>query len=97
MRYPFLNWIGGWNGDDQDPERRRQQPTVVVHGHTPSLREQLTEAEKLAICDGIDGYRAVDLDIGAGYRQQLAWAHFITTKGKSQMQIHAVVKLGPSS
>ncbi|WP_415234516.1 metallophosphoesterase [Pseudorhodobacter sp.] len=92
IRYPFLNWAEGWDDADQDPERCRQKPTVVVHGHTPSLREPLTDAGKLEICDGIDEYRAVDLDIGAGHRRQLAWAHFTTENGCSQMQIHAVVK-----
>jgi serine/threonine protein phosphatase 1 len=90
IRYPFLNWTGGWEMDDPDARRRNAKPTVVVHGHTPALRQNLTTAEDLSICDGIRVYRVVDLDIGAGHRPQLAWAHFRCINGQVEVRIHAL-------
>ena len=90
IRYPFLDWTGGWDADDPDQGRRSKKPTVIIHGHTPALRQNLTSADDLMVCDGIDDYRTVDLDIGAGHRDQLAWAHFRMADGQGRMQIHAV-------
>lgn len=89
-RYPFLSWKGGWDKTDADPERREQRPTIVVHGHTPALRSNLTSSEDLSVCDGIDDYRALDLDIGAAYRPQLAWGHFRKSNEVSDVQVHGL-------
>lgn len=86
-RYPFLSWKDGWDKTDPDAKRRDLRPTVVVHGHTPSLRSDLTSSKDLSVCDGIDDYRAVALDIGAAYRPQLAWGHFRTSNSGSEVQI----------
>ena len=91
IRYPFLDWEGGWDANDADPDRQARRPTVVVHGHTPALRSDLRTAGDLQICDGIDTFRAIALDIGAAYRPQLAWAHFRTGDVGAELQIHAVV------
>lgn len=90
IRYPFLDWTGGWDMNDPDPTRQQTRPTVVVHGHTPAVREDLIHQTQLSICDGIEEYRVVDLDIGAAYRPQLAWAHFFMKNSRAQMQIHAL-------
>lgn len=98
IRYPFLNWTGGWDMDDPSAARRQAKPTVVVHGHTPALRQDLTTADELSICNGIDDYRAVDLDIGAGHRSQLAWAHFrCISGGQAQVRILALTASGMTS
>ena len=65
IRYPFLDWEAGWDANDPDPDRQARRPTVVVHGHTPALRSDLRTEEDLQICDCIDTYRSIDLDIGA--------------------------------
>lgn len=91
IRYPFLNWEGGWDQGDPDPSRREQRPTVVVSGHTPALREDLIAADQLQVCDGIDVFRAIALDIGASFRPQLAWGHFRMGNHGAEVQIHAVV------
>jgi len=90
IRNSFLTHQGGWDHDDPDPIRRELNPTVVVHGHTPALRQDLTTADDLDICDGVEGYRTVALDIGAAYRTQLAFAHFRSRAGKTEVQIRAV-------
>lgn len=90
IRHTFLTHRGGWDEDDPDPKRRERRPTVVVHGHTPALRQDLAKAEDLKICDGINDYRAVALDIGAAYRPQLAYGHFRTRGGQAEVQICAV-------
>lgn len=92
IRYPFLDWTEGWDKNALEPDRHQRKPTVVVHGHTPALRQALTDAGDLVICDGIDDYRTVDLDIGAGHRAQLAWAHFKMSDGQCQMRIFAVAE-----
>ena len=92
IRYPFLDWEGGWDANDPDPDRQARRPTVVVHGHTLSLRSDLRTAEDLQICDCIDTYRSIALDIGAAYRPQLAWAHFRTGDVGAEVQVHAVVR-----
>ncbi len=85
LRYPFLDWTGGWDADDLDPACKQTKPTVVVHGHSPALRQKLAHADDLTVCDAIDVYRAVDLDIGAGHRPQLAWAHFRIDNGQDSV------------
>lgn len=90
IRNSFLTHRGGWDEDDPDPQRRERRPTIVVHGHTPALRQDLVQAADLEICDGVDGYRAVALDIGAAYRPQLAYAHFRTRDGQAEVQICAL-------
>lgn len=90
IRHTFLTHRGGWDIEDPDPKRRERRPTVVVHGHTPALRQDLVSAEELEICDGIDEYRAVALDIGAAYRPQLAYGHFRTRDGQAEVKICAV-------
>lgn len=90
IRYPFLNWTGGWDANDLVPARQQARPTVLVHGHTPALREDLRQPDQLSVCDGVDGFRAVDLDIGAGHRPQLAWAHFRTEDAQAKMQLLAL-------
>jgi serine/threonine protein phosphatase 1 len=90
IRYPFLDWTEGWDANDPDPTRQQTRPTVVIHGHTPALREDLRHPDQLLICDGVDEFRAVDLDIGAGHRPQLAWAHFQIGDGQVKMQIQAL-------
>lgn len=97
IRYPFLDWTGGWDANDPDPTRQQTRPTVVVHGHTPALREDLRHTGQLSVCDGVDEFRAVDLDIGAGHRPQLAWAHFQIEDGQAKMQILALSAQKPSS
>jgi serine/threonine protein phosphatase 1 len=92
IRHTFLTHRGGWDVNDPDPERRAQKPTVVVHGHTPAVRQDLVDAGDLDICDGVDDYRTVALDIGAAYRPQLAFAHFRTRAGQAEVQIRAVGK-----
>ena len=94
IRYPFLDWTGGWDADDQDPTRQKTKPTVVIQGHTPALRQDLANADDLLVCDGIDVYRAVDLDIGAGHRPQLAWAHFRSENGQGKIRIFAIAAAG---
>jgi len=90
IRYPFLNWKGGWDRDDPDLERRRLKPTIVIHGHTPALRRQLTADEDLSICDGVDEYRTLALDIGAAYRPQLCYAHIRSVADISEVQINGI-------
>ncbi|WP_322891441.1 MULTISPECIES: metallophosphoesterase [unclassified Yoonia] len=90
IRYPFLDWTGGWDANDPDPARQQTRPTVAVHGHTPALREDLRYPDQLSVCDGVDEFRAVDLDIGAGHRPQLAWAHFRMKDRQATMQLHAL-------
>ncbi len=90
IRHTFLTHRGGWDQNDADLKRRELNPTVVVHGHTPALRQDLAEAGDLEVCDGIDEYRTVALDIGAAYRPQLAYAHFRVRGGKAEVQIRAV-------
>lgn len=99
MRYPFLSHQGGWDARDPDAERREHRPTVIVHGHTPALRRDLISAEDLEICDGIEGYRTIALDIGTAYRPQLAVGHFRSRAGKAEVQIFAVMEstVRPSS
>lgn len=63
--------------------------TVVVHGHTPAVRNRLTHSDELRICDGIDEYRAVCLDVGASSRPQISSAHFYRNDEQTMMQIHA--------
>ncbi|WP_050526523.1 metallophosphoesterase [Pseudorhodobacter aquimaris] len=89
IRYPFLDRTGGWDANDPDPTRQQTRPTVIVHGHTPALREDLQHAAQLSVCDGVEEFRAVDLDIGAGHRSQLAWAHFRMDDGQTKMQLKA--------
>lgn len=91
IRYPFLNWEGGWDRDDPDQVRRELRPTVVVHGHTPALRGDLVAANDLNACDRSDGFRSAALDIGAAYRPQLAGAHFRASEAGSEVQIHGIV------
>ena len=93
MRHPFLSHQGGWDTRDPDPDRRDRRPTVIVHGHTPALRRDLSSAEDLEVCDGIEGYRTIALDIGAAYRRQLAYGHFRSRAGTAEVQIRAVVGL----
>ncbi|KIN60461.1 Ser/Thr protein phosphatase family protein [Sulfitobacter noctilucae] len=95
MRYPFLSHQGGWNSRDPDPDRRDRRPTVIVHGHTPALRTDLVSNEDLEICDGIEIYRTIALDIGAAYRRQLAYGRFLNQGGVAQVQIHAVAGFDP--
>lgn len=90
IRYPFLDWTGGWDANSPDPARQQTRPTVVVHGHTPALREDLRHHDQLSVCDGVEEFRAVDLDIGPGHRPQLAWAHFRTEDGQAKMQLQAL-------
>lgn len=90
IRYPFLSHTEGWDVRDQDLERRRRKPTVIIHGHTPAIRQDLLISEDLIICDGIEGHRTVALDIGAAYRPQLAYAHFRNRGGLAEVQISAV-------
>lgn len=90
MRYPFLNWEGGWDQNDISPRRRERRPTVIVHGHTPALRSDLKADADLGICDGIDEFRALDLDIGAAYRPQLGWAQFRTNDGCAEVKVCGV-------
>lgn len=90
IRYPFLDWTGGWDREDPDPARQLAKPTVIIHGHTPALRHDLTSADELLVCDGIQDYRTVDLDIGAGHRPQLAWGQLRLADGMSQLKVHAV-------
>lgn len=97
IRYPFLDWTGGWDTNSPDPARQQTRPTVVVHGHTPALREDLRHSEQHSVCDGVDEFRAVDLDIGAGHRPQLAWAHFWMEDGQAKMQIGALGAQKPRS
>jgi serine/threonine protein phosphatase 1 len=91
IRYPFLDWTGGWDATDPDPARQQTRPTVVVHGHTPALREDLRHPDQLSVCDGVAEFRSVDLDIGAGHRPQLAWTHFRVEDGQAKMQIKAFI------
>ncbi|MCK8463119.1 metallophosphoesterase [Aliiroseovarius sp. S1339] len=92
MRYPFLSHREGWDLQDPNPERRDHKPTVIVHGHTPALRRDIVTPDDLKVCDGIEDYRTIALDIGAAYRPQLAFAHFRSHHGKAQVQISAVKK-----
>lgn len=41
-------------------------------------------------CDGIDDFRALDLDIGAAYRPQLGWAYFRTVDNRAEVKVHGV-------
>lgn len=92
IRYPFLNWRGGW---DHDGGRYFWGDRVVVHGHTPAVREDLRKnPDALSICDGVDEYRSVCLDVGATSRDQVGWAHFQREQGQTFMQIHACVSEG---
>ena len=93
MRYPFLSHQGGWDTRDPDPDRRERRPTVIVHGHTPALRRDLVSAEDLEVCDGINDYKTIALDIGAAYRPQLAYAHFWSRAGAAEVQIHGLAGL----
>lgn len=89
IRYPFLNWQGGW---DHDGGRYFWGDRVVVHGHTPAVREDLRDnPEALSICDGVDDFRSVCLDVGASSRDQVGWAHFQREQGQTFMQVHACV------
>ncbi len=90
IRHTFLTYNKGWDLDDPDPERRKRRPTVVVHGHTPALRQDLVSADDLQVCDGVEDYRTVALDIGAAYRPQLAYAHFRSCAGRAEVHIRAV-------
>ena len=90
MRHPFLSHHGGWNARDADPARRRLRPTVIVHGHTPALRQDIVSGADLKVCDGIDEHRTVALDIGAAFRPQLAFAHIRSFEGQAKIQIRGV-------
>ena len=90
IRYPFLSHREGWDIRDPDLERRERKPTVIVHGHTPALRSDITNGLDLKICDGVETHRTIALDIGAAYRPQLAYAHIRSRGDKAEMRIHAV-------
>lgn len=90
IRYPFLSHHEGWDLRDPDLDRRERKPTVIVHGHTPALRRNIEGDADMEICDGIESYRTIALDIGAAYRPQLAYAHFRARGEKSEVRIHAV-------
>ncbi len=96
IRNEFLTWQGGW---DIDPETgvRMTGPTVVVHGHTPALRSDLSgDPRDLEPLEGIDTHRAVCLDAGAAYRPRIGWARFWRDGEASFMQIHATYTAEPT-
>lgn len=86
IRYPFLNWQGGW---DIDPSSTFLTigPTVVVHGHTPALRGEVRDTADLEQMDGIADFRCICVDAGAAYRPQLGWAHFWNHAGRGQVRL----------
>lgn len=90
MWHPFLLHQEGWDSRDVDPERRERRPTIILHGHTPTLRRDITTDADLGICDGMDSHRAMALDTGAAYGPQLAYAHIRSRGAKTEVQLHAV-------
>ncbi|QAX28844.1 metallophosphoesterase family protein [Leisingera sp. NJS204] len=87
IRHKFLCFTDGW---DYDEEGYFKGATVVVHGHTPAVREDLNlRVESMGEMDGIDDYRAICLDAGASTRPQIGWAHFYSSDGKTMCQIFA--------
>jgi serine/threonine protein phosphatase 1 len=90
IRYPFLSHREGWDLRDLDLDRRERKPTVILHGHTPALRRDITSDADLEICDGVESHRTIALDVGAAYRAQLAYAHIRSQGDKAEMRIHAV-------
>ena len=90
IRYPFLSHQEGWNSRDADPERRERRPTVIAHGHTPAMREDIASDADLEICDGVESHRTIALDIWAAYRPELAYAHLRSRGDLAEVQIHAV-------
>ncbi|OBY24214.1 metallophosphoesterase family protein [Leisingera sp. JC1] len=87
IRHKFLYFADGW---DYGEGGYFTGATVVVHGHTPAVREDLNlRVEAMAEMDGIDDYRAICLDAGASTRPQIGWAHFYSRGGKTMCQIFA--------
>ncbi|UWR45830.1 serine/threonine protein phosphatase [Phaeobacter inhibens] len=89
IRHKFLCFTDGW---DYGEEGYFKGATVVVHGHTPAVREDLNlRVEAMAEMDGIDDYRAICLDAGASTRPQIGWAHFYSRGGETMCQIFTAV------
>lgn len=87
IRHKFLCFTDGW---DYGEGGYFKGATVVVHGHTPAVREDLNLREDaMGEMDGIDDYRAICLDAGASTRPQIGWAHFYSSDGKTMCQIFA--------
>lgn len=89
IRHKFLCFTDGW---DYGEEGYFKGATVVVHGHTPAVREDLNLREDaMAEMDGIDDYRAICLDAGASTRPQIGWAHFYSCDEQTMCQIFSAV------
>ncbi|WP_133064480.1 metallophosphoesterase [Marivivens niveibacter] len=87
IRYPALNWRGGW---DWNGRYYTWGNRVVIHGHTPAVRcAVLDDPKVLRDCDGIDEYRALCLDGGASAYDQIAWARIWRDGGETRLQIYA--------
>ena len=53
----------------------------------------LTLADDLLICDGVNYYRVIDLDIGAAYRPQITWANLRAGNNVAEVQIHGLAEV----
>jgi hypothetical protein len=70
---------------------RRTRPVDIARVHADHRAWLDTHPDQLLVCDGVEECRAVDLDIGAGHRPQLAWADFWVEDGQAKMQIQAFI------
>lgn len=64
IREPFLSWEKGWHGH------------VIIHGHTPAVRQPTNLGGFSAGADHVSTRRRLCLDAGAAFQPQLGWAEF---------------------
>lgn len=89
IRHEFLCFTGGWDHNEGGYFRGA---TVVVHGHTPAVREDLFQnIEAMREMDGIEEYRSICLDASAATRPQVGWAHFFNRDSRTFTRIHTAV------
>ncbi|ANT62283.1 hypothetical protein AYJ57_17830 [Salipiger sp. CCB-MM3] len=91
IREPFLNWMRGWTWSVARGEYSWGD-SVVVHGHSAAVEASLAVSPgRLSSCDRIDTHRRLCLDAGASTWDQIAWAHFYQTDGRTMMRLAATV------
>lgn len=96
IRNDFLTATQGWTWNT-DLARYEWGNTIVVHGHTPAIRERLdTSTDELQIMDGIDTHRTLCLDAYAHRYHQVGWAHFQRDAGKTLMQVCVSITEDPN-